>query len=67
MTSEAAAVDRVFRSEFGRAVALLARVLGDIGLAEGAVQDAYLAALRRWPAASATFTTLLGWPRSPIS
>ena len=50
MTSEAAAVDRVFRSEFGRAVALLARVLGDIGLAEDAVQDAYLAALRRWPA-----------------
>src|SRR6185437_1348110 len=50
VTSEAAAVDRVFRSEFGRAVALLARVLGDIGLAEDAVQDAYLAALRRWPA-----------------
>ena len=50
MTSQAAAVDRVFRSEFGRAVALLARVLGDIGLAEDAVQDAYLAALRRWPA-----------------
>jgi RNA polymerase sigma-70 factor (ECF subfamily) len=49
VTSEAAAVDRVFRSEFGRAVALLARVLGDIGLAEDAVQDAYLAALRRWP------------------
>ena len=50
MTSQAAAVDRVFRSEFGRAVALLARVLGDIGIAEDAVQDAYLAALRRWPA-----------------
>src|SRR5436305_8896359 len=50
VTSEAAAVDRVFRSEFGRAVALLARVLGAIGLAEDAVQDAYLAPLRRWPA-----------------
>jgi hypothetical protein len=30
VTSEAAAVDRVFRSEFGRAVALLACFLGDI-------------------------------------
>ena len=50
MTDGAAAVDRVFRDEFGRAVALLARVLGDVGLAEDAVQEAYLAAVRRWPA-----------------
>jgi RNA polymerase sigma-70 factor, ECF subfamily len=49
VTDGAAAVDEAFRAEFGRAVALLARVLGDIGLAEDAVQDAYLAALRRWP------------------
>lgn len=49
MTDGAAAVDEAFRAEFGRAVALLARVLGDIGLAEDAVQDAYLAALKRWP------------------
>ena len=51
MTAAAADVDRVFRDEFGRAVALLARVLGDVGYAEDAVQDAYLEALRRWPAA----------------
>ena len=50
MTERATAVDRVFREEFGRAVALLARVLGDVGYAEDAVQDAYLEALRRWPA-----------------
>jgi RNA polymerase sigma-70 factor (ECF subfamily) len=43
------AVDRVFREEFGRAVALIARVLGDVALAEDAVQDAYVAALRTWP------------------
>jgi RNA polymerase sigma-70 factor, ECF subfamily len=49
VTDGAAAVDEAFRAEFGRAVALLARLLGDIGLAEDAVQDAYLAALRRWP------------------
>ncbi len=49
MTDPAAAVDRVFRTEFGRAVALLTRVLGDIDLAEDAVQDAYATAVARWP------------------
>jgi RNA polymerase sigma-70 factor, ECF subfamily len=44
------AVATVFRTEFGRAVALLARVLGDVTLAEDAVQDAYVEALQRWPA-----------------
>ena len=39
----------VFRSEFGRAVAILARVLGDVSDAEDAVQDAYAQAVRRWP------------------
>ncbi|MCV2396440.1 sigma-70 family RNA polymerase sigma factor [Actinotalea sp. M2MS4P-6] len=39
----------VFREHHGRVVAVLARVLGDLGLAEEAVQDAYLAALRTWP------------------
>jgi RNA polymerase sigma-70 factor, ECF subfamily len=42
-------VERVFRSESGRAVACLIRLLGDIDLAEEAVQDAFLAALQRWP------------------
>jgi RNA polymerase sigma-70 factor, ECF subfamily len=42
-------VERVFRNEHGRAVAVLARVFGDIGIAEDAVQDAFAAALRRWP------------------
>jgi RNA polymerase sigma-70 factor (ECF subfamily) len=51
MTGEAAAdaIAAVFRSEFGRAVAILARVLGDVSDAEDAVQDAYAQALRRWP------------------
>ncbi|HVG68337.1 MAG TPA: RNA polymerase sigma factor [Gaiellales bacterium] len=43
------AIAAVFRSEFGRAVAILARVLGDVSDAEDAVQDAYAQALRRWP------------------
>jgi RNA polymerase sigma-70 factor (ECF subfamily) len=42
-------VERVFRSESGRALASLVRFLGDIDLAEEAVQDAFVAALERWP------------------
>jgi RNA polymerase sigma-70 factor, ECF subfamily len=42
-------VDRVFRDEYGRAVAVLARIFGDIGVAEEAVQEAFARALERWP------------------
>jgi len=46
----AAEIDRVFRAEHGRAVAILVRVFGDIDIAEDAVQDAFTAAVQRWPA-----------------
>jgi RNA polymerase sigma-70 factor (ECF subfamily) len=39
----------VFRREYGRAVAVLVRSLGDISLAEESVQDAFAAALVHWP------------------
>ncbi|MFI5553659.1 RNA polymerase sigma factor [Streptomyces sp. NPDC051738] len=42
-------VEDVFRAEYGRAVAVLVRFLGDIDLAEEAVQDAFTTALRSWP------------------
>jgi RNA polymerase sigma-70 factor (ECF subfamily) len=42
-------VDRLFRQEQGRAVAILIRVLGDFDLAEEAVQEAFAVALERWP------------------
>nr|WP_100247068.1 RNA polymerase sigma factor [Streptomyces viridochromogenes] len=42
-------IEAVFRAEYGRAVAALVRFLGDIDLAEEAVQDAFATALRRWP------------------
>jgi RNA polymerase sigma-70 factor (ECF subfamily) len=42
-------IERVFRAESGRAVASLVRHLGDIDLAEEAVQDAFVVALQRWP------------------
>ena len=53
----ASEIARVFRAEYGRAVAVLVRLLGDIDLAEEAVQDAFTAAVERWPAA--------GLPPSP--
>ncbi len=45
----AAQIERVFREEYGRAVAVLVRVFGDIDIAEEAVQDAFTAAAGRWP------------------
>lgn len=42
-------VEQVFRAEYGRSVAVLVRFLGDIDLAEEAVQDAFAEAVRRWP------------------
>lgn len=47
----------VYREEWPRAVAILTRVLGDLSLAEDAVQEAFAAAMERWP--------LDGVPRSP--
>ena len=46
----ASEIERVFRAEYGRAVAVLIRVFGDIDVAEDAVQDAFAAAAQRWPA-----------------
>jgi RNA polymerase sigma-70 factor (ECF subfamily) len=53
----ASEIARVFRREHGRAVAVLVRVFGDIDVAEDAVQDAFAAAVERWPSA--------GLPPSP--
>ena len=44
-------IERVYREEYGRAVAVLVRVFGDIDVAEEAVQDAFTEAVRRWPVA----------------
>lgn len=45
----ASEIDRVFREEYGRAVAVLVRTFGDIDIAEEAVQDAFTVAVQRWP------------------
>jgi RNA polymerase sigma-70 factor, ECF subfamily len=50
-------IEQVFREEYGRAVAVLVRAFGDIDVAEEAVQDAFVSAVKKWPAA--------GLPPSP--
>ena len=43
-------IGAIFREEYGRAVAVLTRVFGDLDLAEDSVQEAFTAAVQRWPA-----------------
>ena len=42
-------IEEIFRAEYGRAVSVLTRVLGDLDLAEEAVQDAFTTAAEQWP------------------
>jgi RNA polymerase sigma-70 factor (ECF subfamily) len=42
-------IEDVFRAQYGRAVAVLVRVFGDIEIAEESVQDAFAIAVQRWP------------------
>jgi RNA polymerase sigma-70 factor (ECF subfamily) len=51
MPTTATEIEQVFRQEYGRSVATLIRFLGDIELAEEAVQEAFVVALDRWPRA----------------
>ena len=53
-------IERIFREEYGRAVAVLVRSFGDIDVAEEAVQDAFTVALQRWPA-DGTPPSPAGW------
>jgi RNA polymerase sigma factor (sigma-70 family) len=43
------AIDAVWRIESARLIAGLARIVGDVGVAEELAQDALVAALERWP------------------
>lgn len=53
----AAAIEAVYRSDWGRIVATLIRMVGDFDLAEEAVQEAFTAAVDQWRAS--------GVPESP--
>jgi RNA polymerase sigma-70 factor (ECF subfamily) len=57
VTADRLSLDETFREEWPRAVGILTRVLGDLALAEDAVQDAFATAVERWPRD--------GVPRSP--
>jgi RNA polymerase sigma-70 factor (ECF subfamily) len=52
-----AVVETVYRSDWGRIVATLIRLVGDFDLAEEAAQEAFTAAVDQWPAS--------GVPESP--
>ncbi|MCW3034946.1 MAG: polymerase subunit sigma-24, partial [Actinobacteria bacterium] len=57
MAAHLGEIEQTFREQYGRAVAVLIRVFGDIDLAEEAVQDAFAVAVPRWPS--------MGVPPSP--
>jgi len=50
MSVQAHEIEEHFRREYGRCVATLIRFLGEIDLAEEAVQEAFTIAVDRWPA-----------------
>src|SRR3954464_13639118 len=49
MQDGTAAVERVFREEYGRLIATLVRRFGDIDIAEEAASEALVVALQKWP------------------
>lgn len=57
MSDTHAAIDAVWRIESARVIAGLARIVGDVGIAEDLAQDALVAALEQWPES--------GVPRNP--
>jgi RNA polymerase sigma factor (sigma-70 family) len=51
MTDATRAIETVWRIESARLIASLARMVGDVGLAEDMAQDALVAAMETWPQA----------------
>lgn len=49
MSSTTRAIEAVWRIEAARVIAAVARMTGDVGVAEDAAQDALVAAQERWP------------------
>jgi RNA polymerase sigma-70 factor, ECF subfamily len=52
-------IEEIFRTEYGRILATLIRLLGDFDSAEEALQEAFAAALEQWPAE--------GMPANPVA
>jgi DNA-directed RNA polymerase specialized sigma24 family protein len=53
-------IEAILRAKYGRAVAVLVRAFGAIDVAEKAVQDAFTAAVARWPTTGMP-PSLAGW------
>ena len=49
MPATSSEIERLFREEHGRTIAVLVRSFGDIDIAEEAVQEAFTTAIERWP------------------
>lgn len=49
MTATARTIERIFRDEYGRVLAVLISALGDFDLAEEMLQETLITALERWP------------------
>ena len=62
-----AAIERIYREEYGRIVASLVRRFGDIDIAEEAAGEALLAAVERWPGTAYRPTPAAGSPRPPAT
>ncbi len=52
-------IDALFHAERGRVLATVVRLVKDLDLAEDAVQEAFIAAMRQWPEE--------GWPANPAA
>ena len=53
-------IDAVWRIESARLIAGLARITGDVGVAEDLSQDALVTALEQWPRSGFPTTRALG-------
>ena len=56
---DASDIETLFRTERGRVLATVVRLVRDLDLAEDAVQEAFIAAMRQWPDE--------GWPGNPVA
>ena len=62
-----AAIERIYREEYGRIVASLVRRFGDIDIAEEAAGEALLAAVEKWPRDGVPPNPAAGSPPRPAT
>ena len=65
LPSASVAIETVYRSDWGRIVATLIRLIGDFDLAEESAQEAFAAAVHEWPASGVPRLPAPGSSRPP--